>query len=361
MTYDQRMQRICTTLAEAGYSVELVGRELPWSLPLDDRPFQQTRLQCHFRKGALFYGEYNLRLFVYLLGAPCDAVCSVDLDTLSAGCLATLLRRKKRVFDAHEYFTEVPEVTNRPFVKAIWAIVARVCLPFYRQAYTVGGALATIFEQKYGLPFALVRNMPLKEIILEKSDNKILKEHKIILYQGALNEGRGLEALIEAMQHLSDIELWLIGEGDRSHALRQQVSSLKLETKVRFWGFVKPDALKAFTQKAWIGVNLLENKGLSYYYSLANKFFDCVQALVPVVTMDFPEYRQLNAVHEVAILLEEANPAAITAAIKSLQNDPMHYKKLRDNAAKARLEWHWETEKTTLLACYRQLFSDSDQ
>lgn len=355
------MQRICTTLVEAGYTVELVGRVLPQSLPLDERPFQQTRLQCRFRKGVLFYAEYNLRLFVYLLGVSCDAVCSIDLDTLPAGCLATLLRRKKRIFDAHEYFTEVPEVSNRSFVKTIWAIVARVCLPFYRQAYTVGGALAAIFEQKYGLPFAVVRNMPLQEHRSQNTDNEIYRKNKIILYQGALNEGRGLEALITAMQHLDGLELWLAGEGDRSQALRELANTLNLDTKVRFLGFVKPDALKTLTQSAWIGVNLLENKGLSYYYSLANKFFDCVQAQVPIITMDFPEYRQLNKAYEVAILLAEANPAAITAAILSLQTDPQHYKKLQDNAARARLEWHWETEQANLLACYRRLFSEPKQ
>ena len=141
LTFDQRMQRICTTLAEAGYRVELVGRELPHSLPLEAFSFRQKRLRCRFHKGFLFYAEYNIRLWAYLMRTPCDAVCSVDLDTLPAGCVATLLRRKKRIFDAHEYFTEVPEVTNRPVVRFFWEMVARAFLPFYRHAYTVGPAL----------------------------------------------------------------------------------------------------------------------------------------------------------------------------------------------------------------------------
>lgn len=97
------------------------------------------------------------------LFAPCDAVCSIDLDTLPAGTLATLIRRKKRVFDAHEYFTEVPEVVDRPMVKRFWEWVARRCLPFYRHAYTVGPALAEIFEKRYRLPFGVVRNVPIPD------------------------------------------------------------------------------------------------------------------------------------------------------------------------------------------------------
>jgi hypothetical protein len=159
LTYDQRMHRICGTLAANGYTVMLVGRALSHSIPLEIKSFEQKRLRCFFQKGFAFYAEYNLRLLWFLLFVHCDAVCSIDLDTLPAGCLATLLRRKKRVFDAHEYFTEVPEVVDRPAVKFFWEMVARACLPFYRHAYTVGPALAAIFEKKYGLKFEVVRNV----------------------------------------------------------------------------------------------------------------------------------------------------------------------------------------------------------
>src|SRR5664279_4961064 len=104
LSYDQRMQRICSSLAAQGYTVELVGRQRPKSVALRVQPFGQKRLRCRFDRGIAFYAEYNLRLFAYLLTARYDAVCSIDLDTLAAGCCATLLRRKKRVFDAHEYF-----------------------------------------------------------------------------------------------------------------------------------------------------------------------------------------------------------------------------------------------------------------
>lgn len=350
------MQRICTTLAEAGYDVTLVGRSLPQSVPLELQPFQQKRLFCFFKKGPLFYAEYNIRLFFYLLTASCDGVCSIDLDTLPAGCLATLLRGKKRIFDAHEHFTEVPEVTHRKIVKSIWGAVARVCLPFYKEAYTVGPGLASIFERLYHLPFAVVRNVPFLDKSILYSEIKYNKNNKIILYQGALNEGRGIEALLVAMQKLEGVELWLAGEGDLSGVLRQMSQDMALGDKVRFLGFVKPKDLKAITQQAWLGVNLLENKGLSYYYSLANKFFDYVQALVPVVTMNFPEYRHLNTVHEVAILLDAASPEAIARAITALQHDVEQYEKLRKNAVQARQEWHWDTEKIQLLACYARLF-----
>ncbi len=353
LTYDQRMQRICSSLAAHGYKVQLVGRELPQSLPLALRPFSQKRLRCRFHRGFAFYAEYNLRLFFYLLTARYDAVCSIDLDTLAAGCVATLIRRKKRVFDAHEYFTEVPEVVHRPLVKAFWAGMARCCLPFYKHAYTVGPALAGIFTDKYGLEFAVVRNTP---VVISNSSVKRSREAKpILLYQGALNAGRGLEAAITAMQQIEHVQLWLAGEGDLSAALRQMVVEQHLQTKVRFLGFVQPEELKILTEQAWAGLNLLENRGQSYYYSLANKFFDYVQAQVPLITMNFPEYSALNAQLEVALLLNDLTPQTVATAIGQLQNDADLFTRLQSGCAQARLVWNWEADEKVLLEVWERV------
>ncbi|MBV6441476.1 MAG: glycosyltransferase [Haliscomenobacteraceae bacterium CHB4] len=386
LTYDARMHRICGTLAAHGHAVTLVGRSLPHSIPLEDKPFGQKRLYCFFQKGFPFYAEFNLRLFIFLLFARYDAVCSVDLDTLPAGCLATLLRRKKRVFDAHEYFTEVPEVTDRPFVKSFWEMVARICLPYYRYAYTVGPALAKIFQEKYGLKFGVVRNVapPLPPIRGgEKHSNHHEEEIREgllpsnlhqegsrenflppswrgrggLLYMGALNEGRGIEAALEAMQQLDHVQLWLAGEGDLSDRLRRLAVQLGVEQKVKFLGYVIPDDLRILAAKAWLCLNLLENRGLSYYYSLANKFFLSVQVGVPVLTMNFPEYRALNAQHEVAILLDDLTPQTVAQTVKKLMKDQDLYVRLQQNCLAARKEWNWEKEEKVLLGIWKEVFA----
>ena len=114
LSYDQRMHRICGSLARAGYRVELVGRQLPWSKPPAERPYRQTRLACRLTEGKGFYLEYNLRLLFYLLTSRFDAVCAVDLDTIVPAWIAGRLKGAFLVYDAHEYFSEVPEVVGRP-------------------------------------------------------------------------------------------------------------------------------------------------------------------------------------------------------------------------------------------------------
>lgn len=358
LTYDQRMQRICRTLTSAGHEVTLLGRVRAHSISLNNEPFRQVRLRCPASKGPLFYLLFNLQLAWWLLWASYDAVCSVDFDTLPAGWLITLLRRKKRVFDAHEYFTEVPEVTHRPVVKAIWHIVGRVCLRSYRHAYTVGPSLAKMLTQTYGPPFVVVRNVPfLTPLPPQKTTTDA---SKVLLYQGALNEGRGIETALESLKYLPDsFHLWLVGEGDLSALLRQQAHKMGLEARVRFWGYVRPTDLHALTEQAWLGLNLLENKGLSYYYSLANKFFDYVQATVPVLTMDFPEYRALCEEYAVAQLLPNLSSIQLAETINYLAENEWAYTAMQTASYTARTVWTWEKEQAILLGVWAAVEQES--
>lgn len=352
LSYDQRMHRIAGALVQAGYEVELTGRRLPASQPLPKRIFKQTRIRCIFIRGPLFYAEYNLRLFVYLLRSKYDAIGTVDYDTLPAGAFAGWLRRKKRVFDAHEFFTEVPELANRPLVKGAWNFLGKFFLRFYQHAYTVGPALAERFTHEHRIPFEVVRNTPVRITHLPDQGQK----QPIILYQGALNLGRGIETALDAMVHLpAPFEFWLAGEGDLSEALRHRAQRLNLGNRVRFLGWVAPEDLANLTRQAWLGLNLLENQGLSYYFSLANKFFDYVQNGIPSINMEFPEYISLNRQFEVAILLEKLDPKRLADEVLRLWETPDEYSRLQKNCLQAAHFWNWEADREVLLKVWRSV------
>ena len=125
------------------------------------------------------------------------------------------------------------------------------------------------------------------------------------------------------------------------------------EGAVRFLGYLEPDALREHTRNAWLGINLLEAKGQSYWYSLSNKFFDYVHAGLPQLAMDFPEYRRYNEEHEVAILLPEASPGAIAEAIAGLKANPARWQELRANCLRARKAWNWQAVEPELLHFWR--------
>lgn len=353
LSYDQRMIRICKSLVRNNYEVLLVGRKLTKSKPLQSQPFQQKRLNCFFQKGKFFYLEYNLRLLFFLWKKKFDVVCAIDLDTILPAYYVSRWKGRKLVYDAHEFFTEVPEVIERPLVKKIWEWVGRKTVPTCAYCYTVGHALAEVLKKKYGTHFEVIRNMP------EKNDLKkvdFTQQKPIILYQGALNVGRGLEEVLEAMAEIQEAELWLAGEGDLSDFLREKTIQLQIENKVKFLGYVLPDDLRKITPQATIGINLLQNKSLNYYYSLANKTFDFVQAEVPAIHMNFPEYQNLMKEKEVGILIDDLKKETIVDAVNVLLQDAIFYKKLKENCGEAREIWTWGNEEKKLLDFYEKVF-----
>ena len=359
LNHDQRMLRICTSMSEAGFSVLLVGRKKKNSKPLSTQPYKQHRMNLIFEKGKLFYLEYNLRLFFFLLFSRFNLVCGIDLDSIVPCILISKLKGKKCVYDAHEIFTETPEVERRPAIKKIWLRVEKISVKRIVKGICVSDGLKDYFFQKYGKEFSVVRNFPtrLKTEALESARLQTVPSHaneKMILYQGALNEGRGLELLIEAMQSVN-AKLILAGEGDLSESLRNSVRELKLENKIEFKGFVSPNELKLLTRKSYIGINLLEARSKNYYYSLANKFFDYTEAGIPSLNMNFPEYKKCNDEFEVSVLLDNLSVEKISESLNNLLNNEQLYHRLQANCLRAREVWNWNLEKEKLIKVFKEI------
>jgi glycosyltransferase involved in cell wall biosynthesis len=344
VVYDQRMIRICTSLSKK-YKVSLWGRRKS-EIKEVKRPFKQKRTRFLFSGGPLFYLEYNIRLFLRLMITRFDIVHAVDLDTLPAGYLACRLKGKKLVYDSHEYFTEVPELVSRPRTQKIWLAIERYFLPKVEHALTVGEKIAQEYRRLYGVEFKVVRNCPLLKETTPITD----EPRAYLLYQGALNKGRGLEASILAMHNI-DMPLKIAGSGDLDEELKQLVEKENLEHKVEFLGLIKPEDLVELTTKAYAGINISENLGLSYYYSLNNKYFDYIHAGIPAVTNDFPEYQELNEKYHTSILVH-AIADEIAQAVNLLIHDKTLYSQLKKNTFIARQELNWQKEESVLLKIY---------
>ncbi len=340
------MQRICSALSTAGFRVSLIGFLKSQSPALPTRDYTEKRLSLWFKKGKLFYIEYNIRLFFYLMRHKFDVYAAIDLDTALAHYLASLWYKKPMVLDAHELFLGLPEIEHRPLTKWIWSRLEKWIYPTIKKGYTVNESIANWYQMEYGIDMEIVRNCPrLRERISAKKD--------FILYQGALNEGRGLEELIEAMQWV-DAPLKIAGSGEIDAQLKDLVHQYQLEHKIEFLGYLQPKALLAITEQAYIGVNLLKAYSLNYYYSLANKFFDYMHAGIPQISMNFPEYKRINQQHEVAVLLDDLNVKKLAEQLNRLIKDEALYKHLSKNCIAAKAIFNWENESKKLIEFYQR-------
>jgi glycosyltransferase involved in cell wall biosynthesis len=350
LTGDQRMQRIAGALAAHGYDVTLIGRKSMRNVDSQGFQFKASRLNCLCKKGKAFYIEFNIRLFWKLLFTPADVFGAVDLDTILPVLAVSKLRGKLSTYDAHEYFTEVPEVHERPRIKAFWKWVEKFAIPRMDACYTVSQSIANLFDEEYGVRFEVIRNVAERKEMGPK-----LTGEKYVLYQGALNRGRGLEALIDAMPEL-DCKLKIAGSGDVEEALKGMVKEKGLENKVDFLGFLRPQQLHEVTSGAFLGYNILVDDGKSYYYSLANKTFDYMQAGIPVLCSPFPEYIALEKEHPF-IYFSHADSDSIARAIRYLLDYEESYQRLCDAAVAAKGVVNWELEQVKLKHLYDGLLA----
>jgi glycosyltransferase involved in cell wall biosynthesis len=350
LTYDRRMHRICNSLAAAGYEVLLIGRKKTDSKTISENSFNQKRLGCIFQKGILFYAEYNLKLFFALLQIKADCFCAIDLDTILPVLFASSLKNKKRVYDAHELFTEQKEIITRPFIHSIWSGIAKFSIPKFKNGYTVNDFIKNYLQQQYKVNYAIVRNLPLPCKLTSNN-----KREKIILYQGAVNEGRCFETLIPAMQFV-EAKLIICGEGNFFDQTKQLIKTCNVEDKIELKGWVTPDDLVNITAKATIGLTLFEATGLNQYQSLANRFFDYIIAAKPQVCVNFPQYKKINEAFNIAYLITDSSINTIANALNELLTNDELYNTLQTNCIKAREELNWLTEEPKLLAFWKNIF-----
>lgn len=344
---DQRMQRIASALQQSSYEVEVYFRQyfkyksnIPKTNP--EYPYRAVGLKPPVNSGPLFYFSYNLILFFKLLFKPADIYYAVDSDTLPAFSLLSLLRQKKLVYDAHEYFAEVPELAGNGIKKKIWHLLTRIGVKRAGICISVGEALCIELEKVYGKKFHCIRNVP----ELNPPARHTTYDKKTILYQGALNSGRMLEMLIKAMDSLPDYHCIIAGEGDLSAALRKAAEG---KQNIEFKGLLTPAQLRELTPASYAGFNLLDaGNSLSYYYSLSNKYFDYMHAGVPSISSELPEYLKLNEKWKCGVCIDNTE-AALIKLLSDWKNNPALYEGLKENAKFASENNNWEIEKLKLI------------
>ena len=352
---DQRVNRTVHSLVRAGYAVRVVGRKRRPDLTVTGYPCPVKRFRLWCNKGPLFYAEYNIRLFLFLLFTKHDVFLACDLDTLVASYLAARIRGKPLLYDSHEYFTEVPELVGRPGVKKIWEGIEKRILPHIRFAYTVSQSIAEAYGAKYGIPMEVIFNYPSRKKSFIQPGFSLRKgQEKIILYQGSVNTGRGLALAIMAMKFITDSRLVIIGEGDILEDLVKLTRNAGLSGSVTFTGRISMDELFTYTQQADIGISIEEDLGLNYRFALPNKLFDYIQAGLPVLVSDLPEMAALVRKYSIGKVIRTTDPSELASCISSMLNNAADRERWKENLLVASEELCWEKEEGKLLRMFQQ-------
>ena len=344
---DNRVHKVANSLHSFGFEIQLIGIKKP-KIEYKDK-FKTSRFSLFFKKGILFYAEYNIRLFFKLFFVKYNVILSNDLDTLLASYLSAKLHLKQIVYDSHELFTEVPELANRKFKQRVWFSLQSCVLSKIQYSYTVCKSLARLYSSMYKINMRVVRNIPIENIQTNNYEMPENDKRKIILYQGALNVGRGLEHLIDSMKFADEnFVLYIAGTGDLEKELRNRVKEAKLENKIVFTGRLPYPTLLGLTSKAFIGLSIEENTGKNYYYALPNKLFDYIRCGVPVLCSEFPEMSAIIKKYEIGTFIKNHKPEHIAEKLNSILQNKSQYEVWKKNLISASGDLKWEKEEQVL-------------
>ena len=375
---DRRVLRHAATLREEGYAVTLFGR---------------NDLHVRSKRSWRFYAEYNLRLCWRLLRTQCDIVWANDTDTLPACWLAARLKGRRLVMDSHELFPEVPELIDRPRVKRVWERIEGLLLPRCDANMTVCQSIADYYRSKYGVEMTVVRNLwsdecgvmsdegignwsdecgVMSDEEIGISNSSFIIHHstlKMLMYQGAVNKGRGVDWAIDALEFLSDCRLVVAGGGDLLEEMKAYAQSKPWAERIVFTGRLTPEELEPLTRQAAVGLVMLEDMGLSYHFALPNRIGDFVAAGVPIVVSDLPEMAAVVKRFGVGEIID-VDMINVDKLIGSMgKNDPSTYQRINvlalaeavrkvlrrewkeEDFAAARADMDWNKEKRKLLEC----------
>ncbi|TFY90819.1 glycosyltransferase [Pseudomonas kairouanensis] len=282
-----------------------------------------------------------------------------DVNTLPTAWLAARLSGAKLVYDAHEIST------SREGYGRFRRWVARIegqLMPRAQATITTTDSRARFFARAYKIARPLVlQNRPRLTDYpnTQRIRHELGLQHPwpIVLYQGGLQQGRGLERLLRVSATLPEAYFVLIGDGKLAPPLKQLSEDLGLTGRVHFIPTVALADLPSYTASADIGVQPIENTCLNHFTTDSNKLFEYIMAGLPVVATNFPEIRAVVQAHATGLLIRAEGDASLREALKQLIDDPGLRRTLAVNSTHAAQHLNWEQQESKLLAVYQQLLA----
>jgi len=306
---------------------------------------------------------FTLRALPRAVAARADIYHAHDLNNLEVAYRAAAKGGAKLVYDAHELF---PEMANRwvRLKRKSWIRLEGRLLPRADLAITVNELIAAEMARRYHVPPPLVLlNCPDPPPSFDPSATyNLIRERlgladsrKVVLYQGWMSEGRGLENLVRAAGLLMDgAVVVFMGYGDYQPAL-ERMAAQQPEGRVHFIPAVPQRDLLAYCASANVGIIPYQAVDLNNYYTSPNKLFDFIQAGLPIVASDLPFLRRVITTHEIGIVARLDSPESYAAAINGVLTSADGSARLRANCRQAAPLYTWAAQAEKLVEAYARL------
>ncbi|WP_196806070.1 glycosyltransferase [Virgibacillus sp. CM-4] len=312
----------------------------------------KTKLKVVMTRGSIF-----LRMILKGSRSHYDIYHANDLNTLPQGYVCSKLRfkRKKLVYDSHEVQTSRTGYDSNYYRYLEGLLIKRIDTMIVENH-----TRAKYNQDLYGFYPHVLHNYP---FVLGKVENEkinineklgLFPEEKILLYQGGIQAGRGLEKLIEAVPSFNEGTLVLIGDGRIKPQLEKMVEDLELQDRVKFLPKVPLSDLPKYTQNAYLGFQVLNNTNFNHYSASSNKLFEYMMSDIPVIACSFPEIQKIVEGEGTGVCVDSHDYKSIALGVNYLLDNPSIRKQMAVNCSKAKLKYNWRNEQNILLDIYNE-------
>lgn len=303
----------------------------------------------------LKYFEFVFRVLFFYKKKNIGIVNIHALGLLPLGYLLKLIYGAKLIYDTHELETETNG--SRGFRKKLGKWVERLLIKKADHVFVVSENIADWYRDTYKITRpTVVLNAP-REQQVEKNDYfretfGLRKDQVIVLYQGGLAAGRGVDLLLEIFKKRTDDKVVIVfmGYGNLEKDIQE---ASKSHNNIFLHKAVPPNVLLSYTVSADVGISFIENICLSYYYCMPNKLFEYAMAGLPVIVSNMKEIREFVESHQMGVVVEDKTVESLNQAIEKLLY--MDLTVLKKNAKKAALDNAWEHQEEKMRVVYKKL------
>lgn len=305
------------------------------------------------------------RVFSELLRLQPDIIHAHDLPTFALIAPYCKSAGIKLIYDSHELERGRNAPRWSPERKRAYAQLEADNIKSADAVITVSPSIGEILKSAYSIPSPIIiPNAPPKSNIRK---NRSLRErlglhedHKVILYLGSIQAGRGIDELINILKTLPvQIHLAFIGypvsvyENDFKDLL---AAASDIRSRIHLLGRKPYDDVIYEAYEADLGYNAIALSCESYENALPNKFFEYVFANVPVISTPQTDVVILTKEYELGAIVPDGDQEALSKIIVSmlLEDAKPIPPDRRDAFIK---EYCWENQQTKLLKLYSGLLT----
>ncbi len=299
----------------------------------------------------------NKRFLEVAISEEPDVYHVHDYVALLSGWIAAKTIGVPAIYDSHECYVYVQmSPKKRRLVTLMEGVMARQ----YARIITVNETCANTIKRVHGVKKPVIISNYAMYIPQTKTDvlrkkYGIPEDKKIVLYVGALQEGRGLYTVLDAAPRIEECVFVLMGPGPLRKELAGAVKKRGLKNVI-IADPVPPTQLLEHIASADVGLCLIENISKSYYYSLPNKIGEYIMGGIPIVVSDFPEMKKPVVKYNIGITCDPEDPEELVSVLKELLRPEVYSEKIK-HMADAQREFNWENEAKKLVDLYNSLSS----